>query len=102
MATPTPTPPSPRRNAVPISASDARIARSQPSAPFASGRNAQASPAQPRVFVGSLIVGSEPVATSVFIDRQYVGETPLEVSNLRAGSHVVWIERESYVRWTGS
>jgi hypothetical protein len=36
----------------------------------------------------------------VFVDRQQVGETPLQLPGLRAGSHVVRIERDGYDRWT--
>jgi len=36
----------------------------------------------------------------VFVDRQRVGETPLELTQLRVGSHVVRIERDGYDPWT--
>jgi hypothetical protein len=36
----------------------------------------------------------------VFINRQPAGRTPLRLQNLRAGSHLVWIERDGYRRWT--
>ena len=36
----------------------------------------------------------------VFIDRQPAGRTPLRARNLKAGSHLVWIERDGYQRWT--
>ena len=39
-------------------------------------------------------------AEQVFIDREAAGQTPLRVQNLRAGSHLVWIEREGYRRFT--
>ena len=29
-----------------------------------------------------------------------MGKTPVRVSGLRAGSHLVWIEREGYRLWT--
>ena len=38
----------------------------------------------------------------MFLDRKYVGETPVQLTELRAGSHVVWIERDGYQRWTAS
>ena len=51
-------------------------------------------------YVGALTVDSEPAGSAVFVDRQHVGETPLELTQLRVGSHVVRIERDGYDRWT--
>lgn len=48
------------------------------------------------------MVDSEPAGSAVFVDRQLVGETPLELTQLRAGSHVVRIERDGYDRWTAA
>ena len=42
------------------------------------------------------------MGSAVFIDRTYVGETPVQLKQLRAGSHTVWIQREGYQRWTAS
>ena len=53
-------------------------------------------------FVGDLFVSSVPLAAAVFIDQKYVGETPLKLSGLRAGSHVVWLERAGHERWTNA
>ena len=55
---------------------------------------------EPVQFVGTLTVDSEPAGSAVFIDRELVGETPVELTRLRAGSHVVRIERDGYDRWT--
>jgi prefoldin subunit 5 len=52
------------------------------------------------LYVGTLEVESEPTRSAVFVDRQQVGETPLQLTQLRAGSHVVRIERAGYDRWT--
>jgi hypothetical protein len=35
----------------------------------------------------------------VYIDRRVAGSTPAR-ANIRAGSHLIWIEREGYRRWT--
>ena len=62
-------------------------------------------PALPRasrvavVYVGTLTVDASP-AGEVFVDRQSVGHTPLRLEKLRAGSHLIWIDREGYRRWT--
>ena len=53
-----------------------------------------------REYVGVLAVDSEPTGSVVFVDRERVGETPLQLTRLRAGSHVVRIERDGYERWT--
>jgi len=58
-------------------------------------------PTKPPDYVGSLLVESDPSA-DVFINRTYVGTTPIELSNLRAGSHVVWLDRDGYDRWSGA
>jgi PEGA domain len=53
-------------------------------------------------FVGTLAVESSPPGAAVFINRQRVGVTPLEVPGLQSGSRVIWIERDGYRRWTAA
>jgi hypothetical protein len=50
-------------------------------------------------YVGTLSIDSSP-GGQVFVDRKMVGRTPMRVQSLRAGSHLIWIEREGYRRWT--
>jgi hypothetical protein len=50
-------------------------------------------------YVGTLSIDANP-GGEVFINRQDAGRTPLRVEKLKAGSHLVWIEREGYRRWT--
>lgn len=50
-------------------------------------------------YVGTLSIDASP-GGAVFINRQPAGQTPLRVSNLKAGSHLVWIERDGYRRFT--
>jgi hypothetical protein len=50
-------------------------------------------------YVGTLAIDAEP-GGDVFIDREPAGRTPVRLSNLRAGSHLVWISRDGYRRWT--
>ena len=60
----------------------------------------RAAPVVKRVnYVGTLSIESAP-GGDVLIDRETAGRTPLQVANLRAGSHLIWIEREGYRRWT--
>jgi hypothetical protein len=50
-------------------------------------------------YVGTLSIDASP-AGEVFVDRQPAGPTPLRLTNLRAGSHLIWIERDGYRRFT--
>jgi hypothetical protein len=54
---------------------------------------------QAPVYVGTLSIDSSPGGT-VFVNRRSAGKTPLRLSELRAGSHLIWIERDGYRRWT--
>jgi hypothetical protein len=53
----------------------------------------------PYIYRGTLSVATDQPA-EVFINRKHVGTAPVRVSNLRAGSHLVWIESEGHRRWT--
>jgi hypothetical protein len=53
----------------------------------------------PQSFFGTLSIDADP-GGDVYVDRRVVGHTPLRVTNLKAGSHLVWIERDGYQRWT--
>lgn len=57
--------------------------------------------AAPRVisYVGTLTIDATP-AGEVFLNRESVGHTPLRLEGLRAGSHLIWIQREGFRRWT--
>jgi hypothetical protein len=57
-----------------------------------------ASPPAPG-YVGTLTIDASPEG-EVFVNRQSAGRTPLRLEKLRAGSHLIWIEREGYRRWT--
>jgi hypothetical protein len=45
-------------------------------------------------------VQSNPAGGTVFLDRQRVGETPLRLRGVAAGTHVIWIESPGHARWT--
>jgi hypothetical protein len=53
-------------------------------------------------FVGTLRIDSTPQGARVFIDRQAAGVTPLEVPDLRAGSHVVRVDADGHVPWSSA
>ena len=50
-------------------------------------------------FNGTLAIDSDPPGAAVLVDQRPVGET-MVISRSRAGSHLVWIERAGYIRWT--
>jgi hypothetical protein len=54
----------------------------------------------PFVYRGTLSVNADQPAAEVFVNRESVGTAPVRVRNLRAGSHLVWIESEGHRRWT--
>ena len=59
-------------------------------------------PARPDTFVGTMLVESRPVGARVFLDGREVGRTPMVLSDVRAGSHVVRLELDGYRTWTTS
>lgn len=54
----------------------------------------------PTTYFGTLSVDAVPPGGEVFINRKSVGKTPVLLQGLRAGSHLVWIEREGYRLFT--
>jgi serine/threonine protein kinase len=67
----------------------AQIAEPEPATPGTVGR-----------FVGALSVDSRPAGARVFIDGKAAGTTPLHLAGLRAGEHVLRLERDGYRRWS--
>jgi hypothetical protein len=74
----------------------------RPAAERSSNASVVKAPRPTPEFVGALEVQSDPVGSAVFVDRKYIGETPVQLTELRAGSHIVWIQRDGYQRWTAS
>src|SRR5688572_29590472 len=86
-------PPSPIQNAASVSAA------ASPPAPAPPARLPARVAPRPAGYVGTLTIDATP-AGDVFLNRQRVGPTPVRLEKLRAGSHLIWIEREGYRRWT--
>jgi hypothetical protein len=86
-------PPSPTQKAASVSAAASRPAPAPPTRP-----PARAAP-RPVGYVGTLTIDATP-AGDVLLNRQRVGRTPVRLEKLRAGSHLIWIERDGYRRWT--
>lgn len=57
---------------------------------------------EPTVFTGSMRVESRPSGARVVVDGKEEGRTPVTLSTVRAGSHVVRIEMDGYRTWTAS
>ena len=53
-------------------------------------------------FVGTLLIESDPAGAAVFVNQESVGDTPVLLKDLRAGSHVVRLEYEGYQRWSSA
>ena len=94
---------SPSKNSAPTATEPSPPAAPAPAALDAPAKRAPAAPAskapQAARYVGTLSIDADP-GGEVFLNRQRVGRTPLRLANLRAGSHLIWIEREGYRRWT--
>ncbi|HYE87409.1 MAG TPA: PEGA domain-containing protein [Vicinamibacterales bacterium] len=54
----------------------------------------------PTVYRGTLAIAAAQPGARVFVNRREVGVAPVRVRNLKAGAHLVWIERDGYRRWT--
>jgi hypothetical protein len=51
-------------------------------------------------FVGTLLIESDPAGAAAFINQKSVGNTPVLLKDLRAGSYVVRLEHGGYQRWS--
>lgn len=54
----------------------------------------------PTVYKGTLSIAADRPGARVYVNRRDVGVAPVRVRNLKAGAHLVWIEREGFRRWT--
>jgi hypothetical protein len=72
----------------------ARLERAEPAAPALTPPPAGAARAAPAVFTGSLYVDSRPRGAKVTVDGKSVGQTPVTLAEMSAGSHVVRIEMD--------
>jgi hypothetical protein len=91
-------PPAAMQNAAIVSVTPAAIAR--PRDVVARGDPPPRAASRPAAgYVGTLTIDASP-GGEVFVNRQSAGRTPLRLEKLRAGSHLIWIEREGYRRWT--
>jgi hypothetical protein len=75
----------------PVIQAAARPVAAQPQAPPATAG-----------FVGTLQIDSTPQGAQVFIDRRPVGATPLRMTDVSAGSHVIRLEAERHVPWASA
>jgi hypothetical protein len=98
-ATPAPTPERPRPSAKREPTTPRREAPAAPEAPSPARDAADAPPPEPAAPArpgGALRVRSDVPGASVFLDRKFLGTTPLEVDGLQAGSHRLNVSVEGY------
>lgn len=55
---------------------------------------------KPTIYKGTLSIAADRPGARVFVNRREIGIAPVRVRNLKAGAHLVWIEREGFRRWT--
>lgn len=66
-------------------------------------RRAASAPAAPASdSTGSLSIDSRPRGARVLLDGRLIGTTPLVLSGVRAGPHVIRLERDGYTRWSST
>lgn len=94
-------PASPVDSPAPVNAPvDVPAAESPKAAAAVNTPSREQQPAPQRVdYVGSLTIDASP-GGQVLVNGQDAGRTPLRLENLKAGAHLIWIEREGYRRWT--
>jgi hypothetical protein len=54
------------------------------------------------LFVGTLLIESDPAGAAVFVNQESVGDTPVLLKDMRTGSYVVRLESEGYQRWSSA
>lgn len=57
-------------------------------------------PVTPTIYKGTLSVKADRPDAQVFVNGRNVGTAPVRIGNLRAGAHLVRVERDGYRRWT--
>jgi len=62
----------------------------------------QATPTDLAEYRGSLVITSDPPGALVVVDGQVIGQTPVVLKDVRAGSRVVRIESNGYQRWSAA
>lgn len=91
----------PQETAFPSVPTSAAPTQSIPSPPptSTSVASTRKSVSRPPKYIGTLLIDASP-GGNVLVNRQPAGDTPLRLTNLRAGSHLIWVERDGYRRWT--
>jgi len=69
---------------------------------FVEGRPAPGTPATVGSVTGTVDVESRPAGARVFLDGREVGMTPLSLTQIRAGEHVIRLERDGYRGWSSA
>ena len=76
------------------------IASGDPIVAFSVELERQVMPVAVQVEVGSISVDTRPVGVQVWLDQRLVGETPMLISGVTAGAHVVEFRHTGYRDWS--
>jgi len=77
-----------------------RVAHVGPVLPPAGTEPPVAPVVRPTVYKGTLAIAADRPGARVYLNRREIGVAPVRVPNLKAGSHLVWIESDGFRRWT--
>ena len=92
-----------RPAAPPVQGAELSLPSPLPDQPLASTRSTEPPMTpliKPTIYRGTLAVAADRPGATVFVNHRNMGPAPVRVRNLRAGAHLVWIERDGYRRWT--
>jgi hypothetical protein len=84
--------------AIPVQIASRTDTRLQPDLPHSLPHDLAT--AHPTIYKGTLSVNADRPGARVFVNRKSVGTAPVRLRNLRAGAHLVWVERDGFRRWT--
>jgi hypothetical protein len=80
----------------------AAAAKPAPSRPAASRPAPRAETSKPQSFTGSVYVDSRPRGARVLLDGKVIGTTPMRVSDIPVGSHIIKLQLDDHSDWTTS
>ncbi len=57
---------------------------------------------EPKAMTASVHVNSDPEGATILIDGQERGSTPIDISDLALGEHLLKLKKANYIEWSGS
>jgi Protein kinase domain/PEGA domain len=86
----------------PSRSSTRQPSRSRPRSPSPPPSKPAATPAPTSALTGALYVDSRPRGARIYVDGRAVGTTPMQLSKIDIGSHVVRLELAGHQTWTSA